>query len=193
MTKRVWMAALLSTLLVGCAASLTPRQTDGLEEAQRFCNEVTRAYRVSEVRVHPNTAERGWIYYNQGLRWITIQPRFLGSEDQPVLLARTLGEVAMGTSGHDTQSVLSINRTTVDIMIRFLGMTERQAIDRLARLFLDVNATFVEYAQSLRLGSRPTAWPVSYLHPCAQLKALWTSYALGDPQPACEPGPGLKL
>ena len=34
------------------------------------------------------------------------------------------------------------------------------------------------------LGSR---WPTRYLHPCEQLRQLWTAYAPPDPQPICDP------
>ena len=87
MTKWVGLLALVPPLFAGCA-TLTPKQADGLTEAQRFADEVTTAYGLRQVRVLVD--DRQSAYWDQA-GWVTIEPRFLAGDDQPVVLALLLG------------------------------------------------------------------------------------------------------
>jgi hypothetical protein len=58
-------------------------------------------------------------------------------------------------------------------MVRFLGMTERQATDRIARLLLAHNEHLREDARRRGLKDWHLAWSGrAYLHPCQQLHDL---------------------
>ena len=171
-------------MLAGCA-TVTPKQVNALKDAQRFVDEVTSAYGVGHVRVTQEGSETG---YHGGAGVITFRPPYLGRDDQRVVLAVALGAATLKLREATPENVLAANRQGVSIMVRFLGMTEREAIDRLANLLL-------EYREALRLSERLAStrdWRVvwygrPHLHPCEQLRALWASYSLADQQPPCDP------
>ena len=71
-------------------------------------------------------------------------------------------------------------------MVRFLRMTERQAIDRVAKFWLAENDYLRELPQPAR-PERVIRVYITYRHPCAQLRAFWSSYRLVEPEPTCDP------
>ena len=172
-------------LLTGCA-TVTPERSAALKDAQQFVDEVTTAYGVGHIRVTLWGSGSG---YHGGADVLTLQPPYLGRDDQRVVLAALLGPPTLKLRTATPASVLAGNRQGVKIMMQFLGMSEREAIDRLAALL-------VENREALREGERrlPTKdWRAvwwsdrQHLHPCEQLRALWASYSLADSQPPCDP------
>jgi hypothetical protein len=129
-------------VLVGCT-TLTPQQSAALKEAQRFADEVTDGYRVGRLRVIVGGSEAGY-YGNADV--ISIGPPFLGRHDQRVVMAVILGAPTLKLRDTTPGNLLAANRQGVKIMIRFLGMTNRQAIDRLAALFVADNESHREGA-----------------------------------------------
>jgi len=104
-----------------------------------------------------------------------------------LVMAVFLGAPTLGLRQATPANVLAANRQGVKIVVRFLGLTERQAVDRLAALLAAHNESLRESARRAGLKDWRLAWPTRYLHPCEQLRQLWTSYALPDPQPMCDP------
>jgi hypothetical protein len=72
---------------------------------------------------------------------------------------------------------LEANQRGVEIMVRFLGVTEREAANRYAAYMVAANRA--RRGQAIQL-------PLSHFHPCLQLRDLWRSLAFSEPPPACE-------
>ena len=70
-------------------------------------------------------------------------------------------------------------RRGVEIMVKFLGMSTRQAVDRYAAVFV-AQGRGPSAEDSLRMLQ---GFPV--VRPCDQLRDLWSSFAIPDPVPAC--------
>ena len=178
---------LILTLLAACTP-LPPARSPALKDAQQFVDEVTAAYGAGHVRVILGGSETG---YHGDADVITIGPPYFGSNEQRVVLAAVLGAPTLKLRTSTPANLLAANRQGVKIMVQFLGMSQREAIDRLAALL-------VTSRQSLRDGERRVStrdWRVvwhnrEHLHPCEQLRALWASYALAAPQPPCDPAFG---
>jgi IrrE N-terminal-like domain len=179
--------ALLATLLGGCAtalAPLTPEQETGLREVQRIADQVTKAYGVPGVRVYPASlgpAAGGTYAYQYD--WIFIRPEVLGNKRRLVLISHELGHATLGHRPIDdarraTEGVereRDANRRGVEIMVKFLGLTEREALDSYAAYLMEANR--------YRHG-RDVLLPLGHLLPCEELRELWTHY--GQTAPACE-------
>jgi hypothetical protein len=183
-TRVLLTAVFMVFSLAGCV-TMKPEDAAALKEAQRFVDEVTAAYGVGHVRVTTQGSETG---YHGAADVIALRAPYLGRDDQRVVLAAVLGAPTLKLREATAANVLAAHRQGVRIMVRFLGMTEREAIDRVAALL-------VEYREALRYGERTFAtkdWRVvwhnrQHLHPCEQLQAFWASYALADPAPSCDP------
>jgi len=183
MMPRTWSACLAIALLVGCA-TLTPEQSAGLKEAQAFVDTVTDAYSVGSIKVVVGE-ESG---YNLNARWIEIAPRFLGGNDQAVVLALFLGPPTLRIQQATPDNARAARRQGISIMVRFLDMTEVEAVDRLASLLIAHNEYLREDARRRGLTDWRLAWRGRILsHPCEQLRLLWADYSRSDPQPACDP------
>ena len=179
---RVWIAVVLVALLGGCAGSLTPltaEQESGLKEAQRIADRVTKAYGVPSVRVYaaslgPSTAGR----YSYQSDWIFIRPESLTGKRLLVLISHELGHATLGhrpTESPQVDRERDANRRGVEILVKFLGLTEREALDTYAGYLIDANR--------YRHG-RDVLIPPGHLLPCEELRELWTAY--GQTAPACE-------
>lgn len=183
-------AAAVALLLVGCSAALvplTPEQSAGLEEAQRVADRVTRAYGVPGVRVYATTGLRPTIAaaYLRHNDWIFIRPEHLTGNGFLVVLTHELGHATLGHGRFDVPrerlSALiadherAANRRGVEIMVRFLGVTERQALEHYATYFV---------AASWARKDRRVLLPFGHPLPCEQLRDLWASF--GQPPPPCE-------
>lgn len=166
----------------GCV-SLPPQQAARLTEARDIANRTSKLYGVPRVRVFSEdrlspSAAAG---YAPGNNWILIRRRVLGSPGFIPVLAHELGHV---TLRHDLpivleggerqpdlaayrraaeQRELDANGRAVEIMIRVLGMTERDAVMALA--------SYLAAANTARDG-RAIALPHGHIHPCDQLQDL---------------------
>jgi hypothetical protein len=182
--------ALAAALLFGCSAALTPAAievADPLKEAQRIADQVTKAYGVARVRVYATsdlrpTSAAGYFYRQD---WIFIRPRLFTGNALSVVLSHELGHVTLGhrpvylnpkqastvIAGHERAA----NRRGVEILVRFFGITERQALERYATYFIEANRVREGRAISLPFGHPP---------PCEQLRDLWVSFA--QTTPPCE-------
>lgn len=184
-----WAAA-LAALLVGCSAALvplTPEQSGGLEEAQRVADRVTRAYGVPGVRVYATTGLRptSAAAYLHRHGWIFIRPRLLTGNGFLVVLTHELGHVTLDHRRVDlpreqlraliADQERAANRRGVEIMVRFLGVTERQALEHYATYLV---------AASWARKDRGVFLPFGHPLPCEQLRDLWASF--GQPPPPCE-------
>jgi hypothetical protein len=174
--------ALLAALLAGCATSLTPltaEQAAGLKEAQRIADRVTKAYGVPGVKVYaaalgPSTAGTYSYHYD----WIFIRPESLTGKRLLVLISHELGHATLGHGRGESPSVdreRQANRRGVEILVKFLGLSEQEA--------LDTYATYLIAAHKYRHG-RDVLIPAGHLLPCEELRELWTGF--GQTAPACE-------
>jgi hypothetical protein len=181
-SPRVWLAVALVALLGGCATSLTPltaEQATGLQEAQRIADRVTKAYGVPGVRVYaaslgPST---GGSYFSQN-DWIFIRPESLTGKRLLVLISHELGHATLGHRPTDAPNIdreRHANRRGVEILVKFLGLTEREA--------LETYAGYLIAANKYRHG-RDVLIPAGHLLPCEELRELWDGF--GQAAPACE-------
>jgi hypothetical protein len=183
----------LSLLVVGCA-SLTPQQSSTLREAQRLANEVTSAYGVEQVRVIAGDYLDSW--YSRQHGWIGVEARILTTDELNVILPFFLGRATLRHRDppyerkHMEQDTLAANWRAIEIMVRFLGMSEREAVGRFGGYFIGINdrlLAHVEFAKEY--GRLDPVLRVGHPHPCEQLKDLWSHFAISDPQPTCIQGP----
>ena len=120
----------------------------------------------------------------------------MGSDElRAVVLPYLLAHATLGHRGRRPrleelkerqQEILAANHRAVEIMVRFMGMTEREAVERFASYFAKVNdemrkADRVPYYN--RLGPY---LPFGHPHPCDQLRDLWLHFGMAEPQPKCE-------
>jgi len=180
----------LAALLAGCSAALTPatmEQAEGLKTAQRIADQVTKAYGVARVRVYATsdlrpTTGAGYLYRQD---WIFIRPRLLTGNAFMVVLTHELGHATLGhrpvyLPQEQLRAVIAdkeraANRRGIEIMVRFFGVTERQALEHYATYFIEANR--------VREG-RAIALPFGHPLPCEQLRDLWASF--GRTAPPCE-------
>jgi hypothetical protein len=90
----------LLVLLVGCSAALAPttsEQAEGLKEAQRLADQVTKAYGVARVRVYATSDLRPTSVagYSYRYDWIFIRPRALTGDTFWVVLSHELGHATL--------------------------------------------------------------------------------------------------
>jgi hypothetical protein len=175
--------------LSGCSAALmavTAEQAEGLKDAQRIANEVTRAYGVPRVRVYAAGARPGaGGAYSYRYDWIFIRPELLTGNLFWIVLGHELGHATLGHRPVDGQREqvratmiareAEANRRGVEIMVRFGGMTEREALDLYATYFIEDN---------LRRDGRNDQVLFGHQMPCDELRELWTSF--GRTAPPCE-------
>ena len=94
-------------MLSGCSAALTPvtpEQAEGLKEAQRIADQVTRAYGVSPVRVYAVTTRPGaGGSYSYRYDWIFIRPELLTGNLFWVVLGHELGHATLNHRPLDGQ------------------------------------------------------------------------------------------
>jgi hypothetical protein len=177
-------------LLFGCSAALTPlttEQAEGLKEAQRVADLATRAYGVPGVRVYATpglrpTTGAGYLYQQD---WVFIRPELLTGHRFLVAITHELGHATLGHRPVDlpraqqraaiADGELAASRRGVEIMVRFLGVSERQALEHYAAYFIEANR--------VREG-RDILIPVGHPLPCEQLRDLWASF--GRTSPPCE-------
>jgi hypothetical protein len=117
--------------------------------------------------------------------WIFIRPRALTGNTFWVVLSHELGHATLSHGRVEIprdrmRAVLgpqedAANRRGVEIMTRFGGFTERQA--------LDLYATYLIEANRVRDG-RDVALPFGHRLPCERLRQLWSSF--GQTAPPCE-------
>ena len=184
-----WPAVALAGLLFGCATGLTPltsEQARGLTEAQRIADQVTKGYGVPGVRVYPISLAPGtggtWAYQHD---WIYIRPELLTGPRFLVLISHELGHVTLGHRPVDGAGVqrnpaavereLAANRRGVEILVKYLGLTEQQALDQYATFFIDANR--MRHGEDVLL-------PFGHLRPCEELRDLWDRF--GKTAPPCE-------
>jgi len=96
----LWSVALLG-LLVGCSAALTrttSEQAEGLKEAQRIADQVTKAYGVARVRVYATSALRptSAAGYSYRYDWVFMRPGALTGDTFWVVLSHELGHATLG-------------------------------------------------------------------------------------------------
>lgn len=172
----------LVAFLAGCATSLTPltaEQATGLQEAQRIADRTTKVYGVPGVRVYaaslgPSTSGS---YFGQ-TDWIFIRPESLTGKRLLVLISHELGHATLRHRPTEPPSVereRNANRRGVEILMKVLGLSEREALETYAEYFIGANR--------YRHG-RDVLLPAGHLPPCEELRELWTGY--GQTAPTCE-------
>jgi hypothetical protein len=163
----------LPIVLAGCV-SLTPEQSAQLKEAQQFADEVTTAYGAPRVKVIVTKNQLdGYAAYWPRSDWIAITPTAL---DRGNVRLNIVGVLAMATirplatsrpsSKEEREWRSEATRRGVEIMVKFLGMSTRQAVDRYARLFV-AQGRGPSAEDSLRMLQ---GFPV--VPPCDQLRDL---------------------
>ena len=188
-------AAALAVLLVGCSAALTPvtpEQAAGLKNAQRIADTVTAAYGVGRVKVYASsglqpTTAAGYLYRQD---WIFIRPTHLEGDRFAVVLSHELAHVTLGhrplslppnqlreriASNED-----AANQRGVEIMVRFFGVSEQEAVDQYTDYFTRAN---------LVRDGRPVNLPYGYPHPCDSIRNLWARFRPAEEPPACDMKP----
>jgi hypothetical protein len=178
----------LVVVLTGCSAaltSLTPEQAAGLKEAQRVADEVTKAYGVPGVRVYatlnmrPTTAGA----YSYRYDWIFVRPDVLTGDRFWLVLGHELGHATMKhrdqidgppdrVRATRVRHEAEANRRGVEIMVRFGGVTQREALERYATYFIEGNR---------RIDGRNVSLGIGHQLPCVELRDLWSSFNLTAP------------
>jgi hypothetical protein len=192
---RRWIPLVVMPIVLAGCASLTPEQSARLNEANQFADEVTTAYGARRVQVVVNTSDLGYTGYWPDHDWIALQPTDLDGSARLQLVDYLAMATILTPSASNRRLTweevqpwrwrYEVNRRGVEIIVKFLGMSTRQAVDLYA-------ATFIALVQSngpqapLHLGpetgrrSGPPWWS-----PCDQLRDLWSHFAITDPAPAC--------
>src|SRR5262245_25823189 len=142
-----WVGSLVLLMLsagsTGCsmAWTSTPGQAAALKTAQSFSDEVTGAYGVRRVRVITEGSHyAGFIMYYPQAEWISVSRVSLERGDVRLTILRPLAWATLplppqsGPAPDSKQPELrfAINRRSVEILGKFLGWSEREAIDWLA-------------------------------------------------------------
>lgn len=181
---------MLVVLLCGCSAALTsttPEQAEGLKEAKRIADQVTKAYGVPRVRVYA-AATRASVAgsYSYRYDWIFIRPELLTGSLFWIVLSHELGHATLGHGRQidgsperiratRTMQEAEASRRGVEITMRFAGVTEREALDRYATFFIEAHR---------RRGGRDLPILSGHQLPCVELRDLWSSF--GKTAPPCE-------
>jgi len=180
--------SLIAALAGGCLhglTSLTSEQEKGLGEAQRIADQVTKGYGVPGVRIYAVSLESGtggrYTYHND---WIFVRPESLTGPRFRVLISHELGHVTLrhgaidGTVIQPTAAGFeherAANRRGVEILMKYLGLTEQQALDEYTTFF--IQADRFRHGQEVLL-------PFGHLRPCEELKVLWEDF--GKTAPSC--------
>jgi len=139
-------------------------QAEGLKTAQRIADQVTKAYGVARVRVYAtsdlgSTTGAGYLYRQD---WIFIRPELLTGNAFLVVLTHELGHATLGHRPiHLPREQLraaiadgerAANRRGIEIMVRFFGVTERQALEHYATYFIEGNRVRGGRATGCRAG-----------------------------------------
>ena len=158
-----------------------------MRDVQGIADEITRAYGVPRVRVYVWTAltpgaAAGYAYRHD---WVLIRPEVFTRDGIDVVLSHELGHVTLGhqpvyldrqgatwvQEEHERQA----NHRGVEILARFRGVSQAEALDRYA--------TYLILANLYRQG-RAIALPPGHRPPCEQLRDLYTSFQ--QTAPPCE-------
>jgi hypothetical protein len=174
----------LPIVLAGCV-TLTPEQSVQLKEAQQFADEVTTAYGAPRVKVIVTKNQLdGYAAYWPRSDWIAITPTALDRGNVRLNIAGSvMATVRAPLSSRPTLEEVrrwryEANRRGIEIMVGFLNMSTRQAIDTYAAIFVaEGRGSIVDFAQSLE--GRPV------VPPCDQLRDLWSYFVVVDPVSAC--------
>lgn len=228
MDRRGFLVSVVAALLFSGCVSLTPEQSAGLKEAQRFADEVTSAYGVHRVKVIgdspwergyasffiqpdwwldwpgiPDSTFNGYAVYWPGSEWIVIQRGALNQPSdarlalvKPLALATLQRLVPSGGSNpanvpQEWPGRYEDYRRGVEIMVKFLGMSPRQAVDYYANYLLAVSKSYdVTWMPGKPSRNRvdPDFWgyaPMYVPPPCSRLGVLWTQFEIADPIPPC--------
>jgi hypothetical protein len=121
--------------LAGCSAALTsttPEQAEGLKDAQRIADQVTKAYGVSRVRVYAALTRPGAAAtYSYRYDWIFIRPELLTGTLFWIVLSHELGHATLSHGPLDgsreqiraaaLMREAEANRRGVEIMVRLVA------------------------------------------------------------------------
>jgi hypothetical protein len=164
---------------------LTPAQSAGLKEAQRFADEVTNAYRAQNVKILVYEGRSFEPTINWG-RHISVAATDLdrGNIRGKIVLPLAVATVeyipeSPTAAPYRRQWVFDRHRRAVEISVKFLGITTRQAVETNA-------ARIVKLNEDLR--RRGVQLPRFEVTPRDQLHDLWSHFAIPDPPPTCEAG-----
>ena len=165
--------------------ALTPPQSAGLKEAQRFADEVTNAYRAQNVKILAYEGRSFEPTINWG-RYISVPATDLDRDHIRETIVLPLAVATLDyipdsptAAPYRRQWVFDRNRRAVEISVRFLGITTRQAVET-------NTARIVKLNEDLR--RRGVQLPRFEVTPCDQLHDLWSHFAILDPPPTCKPG-----
>ena len=165
--------------------ALTPPQSAGLKEAQRFADEVTNAYRAQNVKILAYEGRSFEPTINWG-RYISVPATDLDRDHIRETIVLPLAVATLDyipdsptAAPYRRQWVFDRNRRAVEISVRFLGITTRQAVETNTARIIKLN-------EDLR--RRGVQLPRFEVTPCDQLHDLWSHFAIPDPPPTCEPG-----
>jgi hypothetical protein len=116
--------------------------------------------------------------------WITIPPFALDGRNVRLALVKPLALATLQPPGRDGSFNLAelakgneASRRGVEIMVKFLGMSTRQAVDYYATYFIAVSKQ--------RRSVDPDYDGLPVPPPCVRLRTLWTHFAIADQVPAC--------
>ena len=179
--------------LTSCT-TLTPTQSAGLNEAQEFADEVTKAYGVPRVKVIvDDRGMDGYTEYWERNDWITIRRTDLDRGNARLAILNSLAAAtlpphpARSKTADERWLRFERNRRGVEIMVRFLGATTRQAVHHYAASLVkqnDVGPRGID--PSYGLGNWYAAMRFWSVPPCDQLHDLWSHFAMREPAPPCQ-------
>ena len=139
--------------------------------------------RVYAAAPRPNFAAAYSYLYD----WIFIRPQMLTGNAFWIAISHVLGHATLSHGGRQLDGSreqirattimheAEANRRGVEIMVRFGGVTEREALDSYATYFIEANR---------QRDGRNVQILFGHQMPCDELRDLWTSF--GKTAPPCE-------
>ena len=168
-------AVLVLIFLTGCAPALTPAPRDSLAEAQRFLDEVSRAYGVQTMTMMLGTSGYGDAATMRVGGLLTLMPKYL---DQPRvrddILAHEMAHLILGhldrppdSRERREQREIDADVKAVEILQRVGGMTERDAFAQITWYALSLKQAY-DQGRHITVSGHP--------HPCRKVEALIKTY-----------------
>jgi hypothetical protein len=157
---------LMVAIGVGGCVSLNPQQQDVVVDVQRFADATTAAYKLPRIRLTIEPATNLGIGGRYRLGNFYLNERMLTSGNLNALVAHELAHYVLG---HDSPVAgssmaefqlaqelreLDANAKAVEILMRGLGLSQRQAVETMV-VFLRAAQAHVDRGNALAWGHRP--------------------------------------
>jgi hypothetical protein len=162
-----------------------------MKNGQRFADEVTAAYGSPRVEVVVNRNNLLYNGYWPNHGWISLQPTDMSGDPRLKLVPylsmatnRTPTPLGGSISVEEVRPwQYEVNRRGVDIMVKFMNMSTRQALDTYATYLVAMSRGSATWLLPRTRDVQAFGPPVT--PPCDQLRDLWTHFEKTAPMPEC--------